>query len=87
MKKAQYVIKQLDTGFIVRWGDAPILFDSQEEAEEILLEAPPLFGSSTEVEICRGVFFIDDSVNYSDLKKNQSYNSYLSYIKKTERRQ
>lgn len=79
MKEPQYVIKQLSTGEYVKWGDGIILFDTQEEAEELIIACPHpcMFAEPLNVEICKGVFFVKQSVNYKWLKGSSVYRQML----------
>ena len=70
MKQIQYTIEQLDSKLQAQWEDLTILFDSQEEAEEMI----SLFPSSlNNVKIKSGIYFIDGSINYKDLKLRDDF--------------
>ena len=79
MKAPQYAIKQLSTGEYVKWADDIILFDTEEEAEELIIECPHpcMFAEPLSVEICKGTFFIKKSVNYKWLKDSSAYRQML----------
>lgn len=86
MKNRQYVIKRLDTGEYVKWGEDVILFDTQEEAEEMIMECPdptkfrdPL----NNVEICSGVFFIKNSKNHKEIKTTGLYSQLVKIYNST----
>lgn len=75
MRQYQYLIKDLTTNTYASWNDNVILFDTQEEAEEIIEDCPHncIFKQPLSVEICRGVFVIKNSINYKQLKSNGAY--------------
>ena len=88
MKLKQYVIERLDNGLQVQWVDEDaiagkciqrtILFDTQEEAEEMMMLFPKFFGSDgANVELKRGIYYIDDSINYKDLKEREDFKKEL----------
>lgn len=70
MQNYQYVIKQRSNDTFVSWCEDVILFDTQEEAEELITEyaLAYLFEFPMNVEICKGLFFITKSINYKQLK-------------------
>ena len=79
MKPYQYIIKHLHTNNLAQWGTDIIVFDTQEEAEELLAECPAsyLLIPSLNVEICKGIFFIEKSINYKKLKESSVYRQML----------
>lgn len=80
MKQAQYVIVRHDNNLQAQWNAKIILFDTQEEAED-LLSHPCLFREPMNVEIKKGVYFIENSINYKDLKNKEDFIAELEYIK------
>lgn len=68
MKSKQYLIKNLDNGLVARWNEHPILFDTQEEAEDFI-ESNPDFFKKANFELESGIYFIDNSINYRDIMK------------------
>ena len=68
MKPMQYIIKNLDNGLLAKWNDDVILFDSQEEAKEFI-ETFPDFFEKANFELSKGIYFIDNSINYKDIPK------------------
>ena len=70
MKPSQYVIENLDNSFVVRWGENPILFDSQEEAEEFI-DMFPKFFKGCNYKLSKGIYFLDNSINYKDIPKEK----------------
>lgn len=88
MKEMQYIIQRLDNELQVQWVDEDaivekriqhtILFDTQEEAEEMMMLFPKFFGSDgANVELKRGIYYIDDSINYKDLKEREDFKKEL----------
>lgn len=78
MKDMQYVIQRLDDGLQVQWENnekitQTILFDSQEEAEEMIELFPDFFNEPKNIEIKKGIYYIDESINYKDLKKDEDF--------------
>ncbi len=73
MKDIQYIIKNLDNGLAARWDQNVILFDSQEEAEEMVSLFPDFFRRPKQLEIKKGIYFIDNSTNYKDLKETEEF--------------
>lgn len=77
MKSIQYVITRLDNGLCVKWEENIILFDTQEEAEEMIFSIPSFFNSPfnkhKELEIKKGIYFIDNSINYKELKIREDF--------------
>ena len=80
MKKKQYTIVlqpqkikpqiYYGKGLQAQWDDSTILFDTQEEAEEMISLFPKLFNN---VSIESGIYFIDNSINYKDLKIRKDF--------------
>lgn len=69
MKAYQYIIKDIENGYIIKWGGSNgkiILFDSQEEAERYVSRF--ICGN---YEICKGIYFLHDSINYKDIIKTE----------------
>ena len=73
MKGMQYVITRLDNESQVQWDENTILFDTQEEAEEMINMFPEFFDEPKSLEIKKGIYFIDKSINYKDLKKTEEF--------------
>lgn len=73
MKGMQYTIKRLDNGLQAQWEENTILFDTQEEAEEMITFFPDFFKRPKEIEIKKGIYFIDKSINYKDLKEREDF--------------
>lgn len=73
MKGMQYTITRLDNGLQAQWGENTILFDTQEEAEEMITFFPDFFRRPKEIEIKKGIYFIDKSINYKDLKEREDF--------------
>ena len=87
MKSAQYTITRLSDGLQVEWKVSnleklTVLFDTQEEAEE-MIESFPTFLKSNDFEIKKGIYYIDKSINYKDLKEREDYKADL---KESERK-
>ena len=77
MKQAQYTIMKTSDGLFVEWKVSndeqyTVLFDTQEEAEE-MIESFPKFFKAGSYEIKRGIYFIDKSINYKELKERDDY--------------
>lgn len=70
MKSAQYVIENLSNGLVIRWDESPILFDSQEEAEEFI-EMFSSFFEDTDYRLSKGIYFLSHSINYKDIPKEK----------------
>ena len=70
MKSAQYVIENLSNGLVIRWNESPILFDSQEEAEEFI-ETFSSFFEDTDYRLSKGIYFLSNSINYKDIPKEK----------------
>jgi hypothetical protein len=81
MKNIQYVIARLDNGLQAQWGKDTILFDTQEEAEEMICCFPDFFKRPKEIEIKKGIYFIDNSINYKDLKQRKDFIMEIEYQK------
>lgn len=77
MKDMQYVIKRLDNGLQAQWDEDTILFDTQEEAEEMIELFPEFFDNPKSIEIKKGIYYIDNSINYKDLKETDDFKEYL----------
>ena len=77
MKDMQYVIKRLDNGLKAQWDNDIIIFDTQEEAEEMIELFPSFFNNPKSIEIKKGIFFIDNSINYKDLKETTAFKESL----------
>lgn len=73
MKGMQYVIKNLSNGLVARWDENVILFDTQEEAEEMISLFPYFFCQPKDLEIEKGIYFIDNSINYKELKEKEDF--------------
>lgn len=73
MKSMQYVITRLDNGLQAQWGEDTILFDTREEAEEMIISFPSFFDSPKALEIKKGIYFIDNSINYRELKTREDF--------------
>lgn len=73
MKPMQYTIMRLDNGLRAQWDGKTILFDTQEEAEEMITSFPEFFLGPKELKIKSGIYFIDKSINYKDLKKKEDF--------------
>jgi hypothetical protein len=69
MKDMQYTITRIDDGLQAQWDKDTILFDTQEEAEEMISMFPEFFDNPKSLEIKKGIYFIDNSINYKELKK------------------
>lgn len=70
MKLQQYVIENLENGFVIRWDESPILFDSQEEAEEFINMFPDFF-EGCDYKLSKGIYFLSNSINYKDIPKEK----------------
>ena len=70
MKSAQYVIENLSNGLVIRWDKSPILFDSQEEAEEFINMLPDFF-EGCDYKLSKGIYFLSNSINYKDISKEK----------------
>ena len=68
MKHTQYIIHHRKTHLDVEWDSKTILFDTQEEAEELISAFPVFFHDLKNIEIISGIYFIDEAVNYKDIK-------------------
>ena len=78
MRGMQYVIERLDNGLQAQWENndgvvLTILFDTQEEAEEMIELFPDFFNEPKNIEIKKGIYYIDDSINYKDLKEDKDF--------------
>lgn len=73
MKGMQYTITRLDNGLQAQWGKDTILFDTQEEAEEMMNLFPNFFNPPKNLEIKKGIYYIDNSINYKDLKEREDF--------------
>lgn len=77
MRGMQYTITRVDDGLQAQWviNDIPktILFDTQEEAEEMITLFPDFFRRPKQLEIKKGIYFIDNSINYKDLKETEEF--------------
>ena len=78
MRGMQYVIERLDNGLQTQWENndgvvLTILFDTQEEAEEMIELFPDFFNEPKNIEIKKGIYFIDESINYKDLKQDKDF--------------
>lgn len=73
MKGMQYTITRLDNGLQAQWEENTILFDTQEEAEEMITLFPDFFKTPKGIEIKKGIYFIDNSINYKDLKEREDF--------------
>jgi hypothetical protein len=73
MKSMQYAIKNLDNGLFARWDEMVILFDTQEEAEEMITLLPEFFCQPKNLEIKKGIYFTDNSINYKDFKDKKEF--------------
>ena len=87
MKQTQYTIMKISDRLFVEWkvSDSEkftILFDTQEEAEE-MIESFPAFFKLFNFEIKKGIYYIDKSINYKDLKEREDYKADL---KESERK-
>lgn len=70
MKLQQYVIENLENGFVIRWNESPILFDSQEEAEEFINMFPDFF-EGCDYKLSKGIYFLSNFINYKDIPKEK----------------
>ena len=70
MKSQQYIIENLDNNFVVRWDERPILFDSQEEAEEFINMFLDFF-EGCNYKLSKGIYFLSNSINYKDIPKDK----------------
>lgn len=77
MKDMQYVITRLDNGLQAQWDDDTIVFDTQEEAEEMIELFPEFFDNPKSIEIKKGIYYIDNSINYKELKETDDFKEYL----------
>ena len=84
MKQAQYTIMRINDGFQALWCKKVILFDTQEEAEEFIETFPKFFGIKN-FEIKKGIYYIDSSINYKDLKEQEDYKLELTKEKNMAR--
>lgn len=84
MKQAQYIIVRWDNNLQAQWNGRVILFDTQEEAEELLTHQS-LFREPISIEVRKGVFFIEKSINYKDLKNEKDFVAELEYIKDSDK--
>ncbi len=73
MKSMQYTIVRLDNGLQAQWDEDTILFDTQEEAEEMIMLFPDFFCTPKGLEIKKGIYFIDKSINYKVLKETEEF--------------
>lgn len=80
MKQVQYTIVRWDNNLQAQWNGNVILFDTQEEAEELISHSS-LFIGPRNIEIRKGIYFIDKSINYKDLIKEKDFIAELNYIK------
>lgn len=83
MKTTQYIITCLTDGQQVQWHDdtgkiknLTIIFDTQEEAEEMIMNFPRFF-HGVNVEIKPGIYYIDDHINYKDLKERDDFKKFV----------
>ena len=72
MKGMQYTIVNLDNGLYAQWDEDVIIFDTQEEAEEMINTFQNFF-KHTKLEIKKGIYYIDNSINFKDFKKKKDY--------------
>ena len=72
MRNMQYIIVNLDNNLQIQWEGNVILFDTQEEAEE-MIESFKYFLKEAKLQIKKGIYFIDNSINYKDLKLKEDY--------------
>lgn len=89
MKSMQYVMQDVKTGLQVQWVEEnttpgtvkrrTILFDTQEEAEEMMMLFPKFFKGAN-LELKRAYWYIDDSINYKDLKEQDDFKKELEDI-------
>lgn len=77
MKDMQYVITRLDNGLQAQWDDDTIIFDTQEEAEEMIEFFPSFFDNPKSIEIKKGIYFIDNYINYKELKEKADFKELL----------
>lgn len=92
MKKPQFTIERISNGQQVQWeiedaiagksNKLTILFDTQEEAEEMMMSFPKFF-HSIDVELKKGIYYIDGSINYKDLKEREDYKKELEEVEMT----
>lgn len=53
-----------------------VLFDTKEEAEELIASFPEFF-NGVDIEIRRGIYYIDGNINYKDLKIDEDFQKEL----------
>lgn len=70
MKHEQYIIENIDNDLIIRWDGSPVLFDSQEEAEEFI-EIFSKFFEGSNYKLTKGIYFLKSSINYKDIPKDK----------------
>lgn len=70
MKNPQYIIENLDNGLVIRWDEKVLLFDSQEEAENFI-ETFSEFFEDANYKLSKGIYFLNDSINYKDIPKEE----------------
>jgi hypothetical protein len=83
MRGMQYTIQRLDDGNQAQWENnegiaQTILFDTPEEAEEMITLFPDFFNEPKNLEIKKGIYFIDESINYKDLKEDKEFQAVIN---------
>lgn len=73
MKTYQYIIHHVKKDMDAEWEGKTILFDTQEEAEEMIETFPEFFSPRKHLEIKKGIYYIDDAINYKDLKETEDF--------------
>ena len=84
MKSKQFLIRDVNDNEIITFGDDVILFDTQEEAEEMITYYSMYFCCPKSLEIVSGLYFIDESINYRDLVKDKTFLEVIKEINELE---
>lgn len=70
--QVQWIVKNDTTE---KYERLTILFDTKEEAEELIASLP--FFDGKDIEIRGGIYYIDDNINYKDLKVREDFQKEL----------
>lgn len=83
MKTAQYVIEFIDDQphKYMQWNGSIVLFETQEDAEEMITDCSIIFTKPLALEIRRGIFIVDNSINYKQLKNGVAYKQLVNLSK------
>ena len=67
-----YIIENTTNNLSAQWGEEVILFDTEEDAKEMVSLFPDFFKPS-EIKIKKVIMFADYKIKYDDLKQRKDF--------------